>query len=77
MSTAREIMTPGATVLDPANTVVDAAQAMAAQDFGAMPVCDGGRLVGMVTDRDLVVRILGEGLDPRATTIADVMAASA
>jgi len=40
MSTAREIMTPGATVLDPANTVVDAAQAMAAQDFGAMPVCD-------------------------------------
>jgi len=31
----------------------------------------------MVTDRDLVVRILGEGLDPRATTIADVMAASA
>ncbi len=38
-----------------------------------MIVQDGGRVVGIVTDRDLAVRVLGQGLDPNATTVGDVM----
>jgi CBS domain-containing protein len=74
MTTAREIMTPGATYLEAQHSVADAAQQMASDDIGAMPVCDGeGKLIGMVTDRDLVVRVLSEGRDPSATTIGDVV----
>lgn len=74
MTTAREIMTPGATYLEMEHTVADAAQQMASADFGAMPVCNGeGKLLGMVTDRDLVIRVLSEGRDPSSTTIGDVL----
>jgi CBS domain-containing protein len=73
MTTAREIMTPGATFLDPSHTVADAATQMAADDIGALPVCDGGRLVGMLTDRDLVLRVISEGRDPSSTTVGDVV----
>ncbi|MDP1819246.1 MAG: CBS domain-containing protein [Acidimicrobiales bacterium] len=73
MITAREIMTPGATYVEPEHTVLDAAQQMASDDFGAMPVCRDGQLIGMVTDRDLVVRVLSEGRDPASTTIGEVV----
>jgi CBS domain-containing protein len=74
MTTAREIMTPGAEWLDGGDTVVEAARRMAEQDFGALPVCsDEGRLKGVVTDRDLVVRVLSKGLDPTSTRVADVI----
>ena len=56
MPTAREIMSETVTYLEPSSTVADAAQAMAADDYGALPVCEDGKLVGMLTDRDLVVR---------------------
>lgn len=74
MPTAREIMTPDATWLQKDATVTEAAQKMAEGDFGALPVCDGdGHLCGIVTDRDLVVRALAEGLDPATMTVAEVM----
>jgi len=74
MTTAREIMTPGAAYLDEGATVAEAAQRMANEDFGALPVCGrDGRLQGAVTDRDLVVRVLSEGRDPSSTTVADVI----
>ena len=73
MTTAREIMTPGVTYLEPSHTVADAAREMASDDFGALPVCEDGKLVGVVTDRDLVVRVLSEGRDPGSTTIGDVV----
>lgn len=72
MTTAREIMTPSATYLEPTHTVADAAAQMASDDIGALPVCEGGRLVGMLTDRDIVMRVVNEGRDPSATTVADV-----
>jgi CBS domain-containing protein len=50
---------------------------MAADDIGAIPVCDGkGKLMGMVTDRDLVVRVLCDGLDPATTAVGDVFTAT-
>jgi CBS domain-containing protein len=73
MTTAREIMTPTVTYLEPSHSVADAAQQMASDDIGALPVCEGGRLVGMITDRDLVLRVITEGRDPQGTTIGDVV----
>jgi len=42
-------------------------------DVGPLPVCEGDRLVGMVTDRDITVRAVAEGCDSRTTTVRDVM----
>jgi CBS domain-containing protein len=73
MTTAREIMTPDVEHLDIDLTVADAARRMAEQDVGALPVCDqDGRLAGMVTDRDLVVKVLAGGMDPGATTLGQI-----
>ena len=66
-------MTRGVRSLSPNDSVVMAAQAMRELDVGAIPVCNQDRLVGIVTDRDLVVRGLAQArLDPR-TPIDDVM----
>ncbi len=56
MQTVSDVMTRGIRTLSPSDTVTLAAQAMRELDVGAVPVCDGVRLVGMVTDRDIVVR---------------------
>src|SRR6476659_8967871 len=70
MPTAREIMTPGAEFVDIDASVVQAAKRMADHDFGALPICDaGGKLEGMITDRDIVVKVIAAGLDPRMTTV--------
>ena len=42
-------------------------------DIGSLPVCDGRRLQGLVTDRDLVVRAIADGRDPHSTHVRDVM----
>ena len=65
MTTAREIMTPEAVWLEEDLSVAEAARRMADDDLGALPVCDGdGHLTGMVTDRDIVVKVVAEGRDP-------------
>jgi CBS domain-containing protein len=75
MPTAREIMTPGASFVDVDLTVAEAAERMATDDFGALPVCNGeGRLQGVITDRDIVVKVIAAGLDPRSTTVGQVAA---
>jgi signal-transduction protein with cAMP-binding, CBS, and nucleotidyltransferase domain len=50
----------------------DAAGLMAANDIGMIPVTDGDRLVGVVTDRDLVLRVLAERKDPRSVRLGDI-----
>jgi CBS domain-containing protein len=72
-TTARELMTPTATFIEPNQTVADAAATMRDADIGALPVCEDGKLIGMVTDRDLVVRVLGERRDPKTTKISDIV----
>jgi CBS domain-containing protein len=62
LQTVRDVMTPEPIVLDGAATVSDAAKAMKARDVGDVLVRSGGKLCGIVTDRDIVVRVLaGEG----------------
>ncbi|MGV9299228.1 MULTISPECIES: CBS domain-containing protein [Amycolatopsis] len=67
MTTARDLMTPNAVCVRESDTVNDAAQTMAREQLGSLPVCgEDNRLKGMLTDRDIVVKVLAEGKDPRA-----------
>jgi CBS domain-containing protein len=68
-----EIMTRDVEVIHPNATVEEAAEKMEALDVGPLPVCDGDRLVGMVTDRDITVRATAVGVDPGVVTVRDVM----
>ncbi|HEX2296294.1 MAG TPA: CBS domain-containing protein [Actinomycetota bacterium] len=63
--TAREIMTQSAECIGENDSVLDAAKMMAKNDIGAMPICgEDNRLKGMLTDRDIVVKVIAEGRDP-------------
>ena len=63
--TARDIMTGGAECVGENETVLDAAKRLAELDVGAMPICgEDNRLKGMLTDRDIVVKVLAQGKDP-------------
>jgi CBS domain-containing protein len=67
MTKARDIMSTGVRCVRESETVLDAARRMAETEVGALPICgEDGRLRGMLTDRDIVVRVLAEGKDPRA-----------
>lgn len=69
MTTAREIMTPGAECVGENETLEVAARKMRDLDVGALPICgEDNRLKGVVTDRDIVIKCLAEGGDPRTTT---------
>jgi CBS domain-containing protein len=73
MKTAREIMTTGADYIDLNATVAEAAEKMAQNDYGALPICNGeGRLQGMVTDRDIVTKVIAAGKDPRDCQVSEL-----
>jgi CBS domain-containing protein len=73
MTTAREIMTPDASYCPEDATVADAARKMADEGVGALPICDmDGHLSGVVTDRDLAVKVVAQGLGPD-TALTDVI----
>src|SRR6185312_11136781 len=58
--------------VEPDAPVVEAAKLMQQEDVGIAPVVEGGRLVGTITDRDIAVRVVAEGKDPRSTKVRDV-----
>ena len=69
MTTAREIMSPDPTCVKEDETLVEAARKMADLDVGALPICgNDDRLKGMLTDRDIVVKCIARGGDPRQQT---------
>jgi CBS domain-containing protein len=64
-NTARDIMSGGAECIGENETVTEAARTMAQLGVGALPICgEDNRLKGMVTDRDIVVKVIAEGKDP-------------
>jgi CBS domain-containing protein len=67
-----EVMTRDVRLIEPTQTIRDAARLMAEMDAGIMPVREGDRLVGMITDRDIAVRAVAEGKGPD-TPIGEVM----
>ena len=68
-----EIMTPTVRIADPNMTIRDAAWCMRADNLGALPVGENDRLIGMVTDRDIVVRAVAEERSADNTTVRQVM----
>ena len=69
----RELMTQDVEIIGPNASLTEAAQKMKALDIGLIPVCDGEKLTGMLTDRDITVRAAAEGLNPTTTKVGDVM----
>ena len=74
MTTARDVMSTDPTTISEADSLIDAARLMRDLNVGALPICgEDGRLQGMLTDRDIVVRCLANGGNP-AQTIAGSLA---
>ena len=73
MKRLRDVMTTGVETVAPGDTIRFAAEKMEALDVGSLPVCDGERLVGVVTDRDLAVRAVANGRDPNRTAVVEAM----
>ncbi|SDD18474.1 CBS domain-containing protein [Glycomyces harbinensis] len=71
MATARDLMHTGCTCVQSDDTAANAARLMAEMDVGALPICgaEDGKIKGMVTDRDLVIRVMAVGHDPAAYTV--------
>jgi CBS domain-containing protein len=67
----RDLMSQDVATVSPDANVVDAAKLIKQEDVGPLPVVENDRLVGIVTDRDLVVRVLADGRDPAATPVRD------
>ena len=72
----KDVMTPQAEVISPDATTEDAAALMKTLDIGVLPVCDEEGLVGILTDRDLVVRVLAVTRDPKAMLVGEAMTPS-
>ena len=73
MKIARDLMTSPAECLAPDETLVDAARMFSKYDVGSMPVVDGDTLVGVITDRDIVVEGVAKNLDLADTQISKIM----
>lgn len=73
--TCAEVMTPSPTCCSPQHTTIDAAELMRREDVGLVPVAseDGRKLIGVLTDRDIVLKCVAEGRDPRSTAVIDIM----
>jgi CBS domain-containing protein len=68
----RDVMSTNLNLVEPSDSVQDAAKKLRQFDVGSLPVCEGRRLVGIITDRDIVLRVLAE--DRSVTTaVADAM----
>lgn len=68
-----EIMTAHARCVGRDNTLVEAAGLMREMDVGSLPVCEDDEVIGIITDRDMAIRAIAQGLDPSTTTVEEVM----
>src|SRR4051812_11895736 len=73
MPQVRELMTESPRTVAPEASAVDAATVMRDEDTGVVPIVEGdGRLAGVVTDRDIALRVVAEGREARSTTVAEI-----
>ena len=70
--TVEDVMTSGPTSVASDAMAVEAARRMSSEDVGSLPVVDGERVVGMVTDRDLVLQVMAKDLDPNKVSVSEV-----
>lgn len=71
-----EVMTRNPKTIDAGATVQQAAQTLASDDIGSLPVRKDDRVIGMLTDRDIVVRVIADRRDPAKTQVEDVLSSS-
>jgi CBS domain-containing protein len=70
---ARDVMTSNCECVSENDSILDVAKQLSEKDVGSMPICgEDDRLKGMVTDRDIVVKVLAQGKDPSSTTAGDI-----
>ncbi|HEY8131036.1 MAG TPA: CBS domain-containing protein [Thermoanaerobaculia bacterium] len=72
----KDFMTPDPTTVSEKDSIRDVARIMARQDTGVVPVVDGKKVIGMITDRDIVVRLVAEGKDPSNALVNEAMTKS-
>lgn len=71
---ARDVMTPNPETVRESATLQEVARVMKDSDVGVVPVCDNSKkVIGLVTDRDIVVRVIAEGKNPSNATVSEVM----
>src|SRR5262245_42203342 len=70
---AMEIMTRNVQWIDPETPIAKAAEKMRDRDIGFLPICEHDRLVGTVTDRDITIRSVAQGRDPRLAPVQEIM----
>ncbi len=68
----RDSMTANPMAIEAEQPVAKAAELMARENVGSLPVVENGELAGIVTDRDLVIQVVARGLDPKSVKVADV-----
>ena len=68
----RDIMTPDPITVSASDTLADAARAMREADIGPVVVLERGKICGVVTDRDIVVRAIADGKDPKKVKVGDI-----
>lgn len=73
MQTLDSVMTPRPASIHAGESIMRAAQLMDELNVGALPICEGERLVGIVTDRDITVRAVANGLPPDVTRVSEAM----
>lgn len=69
----KELMTPNAETINSDANLVQTAQKLKSLEIGALPVCEGDELVGMVTDRDIAIRAVAEGKNPAEVQVREIM----
>lgn len=69
----REVMTPDPVCVSEGDSIREVARIMAREDTGVVPVVDGKKIIGMITDRDIVVRLVAEGKDPANAHVNEAM----
>jgi CBS domain-containing protein len=72
MGQIRELMTVRPRTVKAGDSIVEAAKLMKGEDSGIAPIVDGDRLVGVLTDRDIAIRVVAEGRDPRETKVEEI-----
>jgi CBS domain-containing protein len=70
--TIKEAMTSSPKTVTTDQTVVDAARVMKQEDAGVVPIVEGNRLVGVVTDRDIAIKVVAEGKQPQSTKVTEI-----
>jgi CBS domain-containing protein len=72
MPLVRELMVSSVVTIEPGTSIVDAARRMIAEEKGPLPVVEEESPVAMVTDRDIIARVVAQGRDPNSVTVEDI-----